>query len=358
MSKDYYQILGLKRDASADEIRRAFHRLAHKYHPDKKGGDESKFKEVNEAYQVLSDARKRQSYDNFGRAGGDSNFSAQGEPAGGWDFSGFDPGQGFQFDLSDLFGEFFGGSPRGGRRRTRRGRDISVDIQIPFGEAVFGNERTLLITKIGQCDNCAGSGAEPGSNKRQCDTCNGRGKIHETSRSFLGSFSAVRECEVCNGSGEVPERRCAVCGGHGVVRKNEEIKVTIPPGITDGEMIRLVGRGEAAPKGVAGDLYVKVHVERHPVFRREGDNLAMDLNVKLSDAVLGAEQELKTLDGQVKVKIPEGISSGEILRVKGRGVPLAPGRRGDLHIHIKIKTPDKLSKKARQLVEDLKKEGL
>jgi len=357
MSKDYYQILGVARGATSDDIKKAFHKLAHKYHPDKKGGDESKFKEVNEAYQVLSDARKRQAYDNYGQAGGDG-FSAPGGPAG-WDFGGFDTaGQAFQFDLGDLFGEFFGGSPRGGRHRPRRGRDISVDIQIPFAEAAFGSERTLLITKIGQCDHCAGSGAEPGSNKRQCATCNGRGQIRETRRSLLGSFSATRECEVCNGSGEVPERRCAACGGHGVLRKNEEIKVTIPPGITDGEMIRLVGRGEAAPKGVAGDLYVKVHVERHQVFRREDDNLVMDLNVKLSDAILGAEHELKTLDGQVTVKVPAGISSGEILRVKGRGVPTGPGRRGDLHINIKIKTPEKLSKKAQKIVEDLRAEGL
>ncbi len=374
MAKDYYQILGVERGATSDDIKKAFHKLAHKYHPDKKGGDEGKFKEVNEAYQVLSNSRKRQAYDHYGQAGGDG-FSAPGGPAS-WDFGGFSApgaapaggqgpasgwdsaGQAFQFDLGDLFGEFFGGSPRGGRRRTRRGRDISVDIQIPFAEAVFGSERTLLITKIGQCDNCAGKGAEPGSSKRPCVTCNGRGQVNETRRSLLGSFSAVRECEVCWGAGEVPEHRCATCGGHGVMRKNEEIKVTIPFGVTDGEMIRLAGRGEAAPRGVSGDLYVKVHVERHPVFRREGDNLAMNLNVKLSDAILGAEQELKTLDGQVKVKIPEGISSGEILRVKGRGVPTGPGRRGDLYIHIKVKTPEKLSKKARQIVEDLREEGL
>lgn len=356
MAKDYYQILGVERGATSDDIKKAFHKLAHKYHPDKKGGDESKFKEVNEAYQILSDERKRQAYDTYGDSTG-ADFSAAGGPAGGWDFSGFETGgQGFQFDIGDLFGEFFGGGSRG--RRSRRGRDISVDIQIPFVEAIFGSERTVLITKIGVCDHCRGNGAEPGSGKRRCDGCNGRGKIHETRRSLLGSFSAARECEVCNGSGEVPEKRCHDCGGSGVVRKNEEVKIATPPGVNDGEMIRLTGRGEAAPRGTAGDLYVKVHVERHPVFRRDGDNLVTDLPIKLTDAVLGAEQELKTLDGQLKVKIPEGISSGEILRVKGRGVPTGPGRRGDLYIHIKIKTPDKLSKKARQLVEDLRKEGL
>lgn len=368
MSKDYYQVLGINKNATPEEVRKAFHKLAHKYHPDKKGGDENKFKEVNEAYQILSDERKRQVYDNYGEAGTDSG-SAQGGPGWGWDFSGFSAtggpasgwetgqGAGAQFDFSDLFSEFFGGG-QSGRRRARRGRDISVDIQIPFAEAIFGSERNLLITKIGQCEPCAGTGAAVGSSKRKCEACNGRGQIRETRRSLLGSVSAVRTCDACNGVGEVPEKRCANCGGFGVLKKNEEIKVAIPPGVNDGEMIRLTGCGEAAAHGTAGDLYVKVHVDKHPTFKREGDNLTMDLPIKLSDAILGIEHEIKTLDGQIKVKVPEAVSSGEILRVKGKGVPLSPGRRGDLYIHIKVKTPDKLSKKARQLVEDLRAEGL
>ncbi|MEK7584989.1 MAG: molecular chaperone DnaJ [Patescibacteria group bacterium] len=355
MAKNYYDILGLKQGATADEIKKAFHKLAHKYHPDKKGGDEGKFKEVNEAYQILSDDRKRQAYDTYGEAGA-NGFGGAGNN-GAWDFGGGANGQDFQFDLGDLFGEFFGGG-RGAGRRSRRGRDISVDIQIPFAESVFGTERNLLITKIGSCDHCQGSGAEPNSKSKTCSSCNGQGKIHETRRSLLGSFSAMRECDACFGTGQVPETRCGTCSGHGVVRKNEEIKVTIPPGVNDGEMIRLSGRGEAAPRGVAGDLYVKVHVEKHPTFRREGDNLALDINVKLSDALLGAEYDIKTLDGALKVKIPAGVSSGEILRVKNRGIPMAANRRGDLYIHLKIKTPDKLSKKARKLIEDLQTEGL
>ena len=359
MSKDYYQVLGITKNASPEEVQKAFHKLAHKYHPDKKGGDESKFKEVNEAYQILSDEQKRQAYDTYGESGGGSS-SAQSGPGWGWDFSGFSDqaGQGgAQFDFSDLFSEFFGGGQSGGRR-TRRGRDISVDIQIPFAEAVFGSERNLLITKVGQCDHCNGIGAEVGSSKKKCETCNGRGQIRETRRSLLGAVSAVRNCEICNGVGEVPEKRCASCGGYGVLKKNEEIKVAIPPGVNDGEMIRLTGRGEAAAHGTTGDLYVKVHVDKHPTFRREGEHLAMDLSVKLSDAILGTEHEIKTLDGQIKVKVPEGVSSGEILRVKGKGVPLSPSRRGDLYIHLKVKTPEKLSKKARQLVADLHAEGL
>ncbi|MEK7208855.1 MAG: molecular chaperone DnaJ [Patescibacteria group bacterium] len=360
MAKDYYEILGLTRNATSEEVRKAFHKLAHKYHPDKKGGDESKFKEVNEAYQILSDERKRQAYDHYGEAGSTGGWAGQNAGAGDWqfDFSGFDAaGQGTQFDLGDLFSEFFGGE-RDGRRRQRRGRDISVDIQISFAEAVFGSERNLLISKIGQCERCNGTGAETGSTRRQCEACNGRGQIRETRRSLLGSISAVRTCEKCNGVGERPEKNCAVCGGPGVLKKNEEIKVTIPAGVNDGEMIRLSGRGEAAAHGTFGDLYIKVHVEKHPIFRREGEQLAMDLSIKLSDAILGAEQEIKVLDGQIKIKIPEGVSSGEILRVKGRGVPIGPGRRGDLYIHLKVKTPEKISKKARKLVEDLRIEGL
>ncbi|MEK7138306.1 MAG: molecular chaperone DnaJ [Patescibacteria group bacterium] len=357
MARDYYQVLGLGREASTEDIKKAFHRLAHKYHPDKKGGDEAKFKEVNEAYQILSDQRKRQAYDTYGEAGA-TGAGMGGGANGAWnfDFGGENNGQGFQFDLGDLFGEFFGGNRRQPGRR--RGRDISVDIQIPFVEAIFGNERTILITKIGVCTQCSGSGAAVGSSKVKCTNCNGQGKIHENRRSLLGSFATVRDCENCNGTGEVPDKRCPECHGQGVARRNEEIKVSIPTGINDGEMIRLSGRGEAAPRGTPGDLYIKVHVEKHPIFRREGDNLVTDLAVKLTEAILGTEYDLKTLDGQLKIKIPAGISSGEILRVKGRGVPIGTNRRGDLYVHIKVKTPDKLSKKARKLVEELGGEGL
>lgn len=362
MAKDYYQILGVERGASKDDIKKAFHRLAHKYHPDKKGGDESKFKEINEAFQILSDDRKRTAYDQFGDAAAAGDFSAENGPAAGWDFSGFAGANGangggdFQFDLGDLFGDFFGAG-RGGRK-IRRGRDISVDIQIAFAEAVFGTERQLLINKIGNCEHCGATGAEPGSKTTKCDSCNGRGKINETRRSFLGTFTTLRDCPTCQGAGEVPEKRCADCLGHGVLKKAEEVKIAVPAGIEDGEMIRLTSRGEAVPRGVAGDLYVRVHVETHPLFRRDGVNLIMDLPIKISDALLGAEYPIETLDGNLKLKIPEGISHGEILRVKNRGIPARGGRRGDLLVKVVIKTANKLSKKARGLVEELKKEGV
>ena len=366
--KDYYNVLGLNHNASTDEIKRAFHKLAHKYHPDKKGGDEAKFKEINEAYQVLSDERKRRAYDTHGASWNGDGGS--GPAAGGWDFGDFagfsaESAQGGAgWDLGDLFGEFFAGGGSDGRRGGRRGRDISVDIQIPFVDAIFGSERTILLSKVGVCEHCRGTGSEPGAAVKKCDICNGRGKIHETRRSFLGAFTAVRECGTCLGRGEVPEKRCAICSGHGVAKRNEEIRITIPAGITDGEMIRMTGRGEAVPlrgggvRGTPGELYVKVHVERHSTFRREGDNLTMTLSVKLSDALLGAEYKIDTLDGGLTVKIPEGVSPGEILRVKGRGVPTGPSRRGDLHLKVAIKIPPKLSRKAQKLIEDLRAEGL
>jgi len=359
-NKDYYEVLGLEHNASTDDIKKAFHKLAHRYHPDKKGGDESKFKEINEAYQVLSDERKRRAYDTHG-ASWNSGDSGSSQGGGGWDFSDFTapagPGQGFQFDLGDLFGEFFNGG-RAGATRARRGRDISVDIQIPFADSIFGSERTVLISKVGVCDRCQGTGAEPGAAMKKCATCNGQGKVHETRRSFLGAFASVRECNNCLGRGEVPEHRCSVCGGHGVVKRNEEIRIAIPAGIQDGEMIRMTGRGEAVPRGTAGDLYVKVHVERHKIFQRDGENLVMKLSVKLSDALLGAEYKVETLDGPINVKIPEGVSPGEILRVRGRGVPISASRRGDLYLKVSINLPPKLSRKAQKLIEDLRAEGL
>lgn len=355
MPKNYYDILGVGKQASKEEIKKAFHKLAHKYHPDKKGGDETKFKEVSEAYQILSDESKRRQYDAYGSNG---NFSAGG-PASGWDFSNFSGANGadFEFDLGDIFGDFFGGGR--GARQARRGRDISVDIQVNFSESIFGTERKVLINKIGLCDTCSGSGAAAGAAQKTCTTCAGKGKIHETRRSFLGTFSVARECEVCHGSGKIPEKACTTCSGRGVLKKTEEIKIVIPSGIEDGEMIRLANKGEAvAQGGVAGDLYVRVHVEKHKFFRRDGQNLMMDLPVRLTDALLGTELTIETLDGQVKVKIPAGVAYGETIRVAGRGVPAQTGRRGDLLIRVIIQIPTKLSKNAKRVVEELKGEGI
>ncbi|MBU1046286.1 molecular chaperone DnaJ [Patescibacteria group bacterium] len=351
MNKDYYKILGVDKKASKTDIKKAFHKLAHKYHPDKKDGDEAKFKEASEAYSVLSDDRKRSEYDTYGQS-----FGGNGAPQGGFGgFSGFGQGaQGFDFDLGDIFGDIFGG--RG--QRQKRGSDISVDIEISFAEAVFGIERKIVLTKNSTCSVCKGTGAKEGSAMETCSTCNGQGKVHETKQSFLGSFSTVRTCEKCQGKGKIPKEKCKECRGDGIARKQEEFKIKIPAGINNGEMIRLTGAGEAIPDGVPGDLYIKIHVTPHKIFKKQGVDLTMDLGVKLTDALLGAEYNVETLDGKIEIKIPKGVTHGEILRVKEKGVPITDRKRGNLLITLNIKLPTKLSRKAKQLVEELKNEGV
>ena len=358
MAKNYYETLGVNKSASKDEIKKAFYKLAHKYHPDKKEGNEAKFKEVNEAYQVLSDDGKRSKYDQFGSADAEG-FGGSQSGFEGFDFSGFQNGDAdFDFgNLNDIFSDFFGGG-MGGRREVRRGRDISIEVQISFSDAVFGTDRKILITKTSTCSTCSGSGAKTGSKMETCKHCNGQGKIHETKRSFLGTISSTKTCEVCLGSGEVPKELCEKCKGKGVLRQEEEISIVIPAGIRDGEMIRMTGMGEAVSKGTGGDLYIKINVAPHPVFKRDGNDLVMTLNLKLSDALLGTEYPIETLDGEIKVTIPEGVSVNEILRVRGKGVPISKNKRGDILIKLNIKLPSKISRSSRALIEQLKKEGI
>ena len=358
--KDYYETLGVNKGASKDEIKKAFYKLAHKYHPDKKEGDEKKFKQVNEAYQVLSDDAKRSKYDQFGSADGADfgGFSTQGGPASGWDFSGFQNGSAeFDFgDLNDIFSDFFGGG--GGRREARRGRDISTEVQISFSDSIFCTNRKILITKTSSCLSCHGSGAKAGAGIAACRTCNGQGKIRESKRTIFGNIASTKVCEVCLGAGEVPKEICESCKGKGVQRREEEVSIVIPAGIRDGEMIRMTGFGEAVSKGTTGDLYIKVNVVPHAVFKRDGHDLIMNLNLKLSEALLGIEYPIQTLDGEIKVTIPEGVSINEILRVRGKGVPISKSKRGDLLIKLNIKLPSKISRKSRELIEELKKEGI
>ena len=366
MSKDYYKILGVNKGASKDEIKKAFYKLAHKYHPDKKEGNEAKFKEMNEAYQVLSDDAKRSKYDQFGSGFENmQNSSAQGfgssqQGFGGFDFSGFQNGNAdFDFgNLNDIFSDFFSGSGMGGRREVRRGRDISTEIQISFSESVFGTSRKILITKNSTCFTCNGTGAKPGTRMETCKYCNGQGKIREAKRTILGTISSTKTCEECLGSGEVPKEKCETCKGKGILRREEEISINIPAGIHDGEMVRMTGGGEAITKGTAGDLYIKINVTPHPIFKREGNDLVMNLNLKLSDALLGIKYPIQTLDGEIEVTIPEGVSINEILRVRGKGVPIGKNKRGDLLIKLNIKLPSKISRKAREVIEELKKEGI
>ena len=358
--KDYYQILGLKKGASKDEVKKAFRKLAAQYHPDKKTGDEAKYKELTEAYAVLGDDKKKAEYDSYGHAfNGGAGAGAQGSGGFSWaDFAGqggFNSQQGFEFDLGDIFENFgFGG---GRQQRPARGRDVSIEINLPFKDAVFGTTRKILITKNSLCTECTGSGAKKGSEVVSCTTCAGHGKIRESRQSIMGNFTTVRECNICLGKGQVPKERCPHCAGSGVRRAQEEIEVRVPAGIENGEVIRMTGRGEAMPGGQPGDLYIKVGVESHRTIKRDGNTLVSNLSVKLSDALLGNSYEVETLDGLVEVKVPAGITHGELIRVKDKGVPSERGR-GDFVIKVSVAIPKKLSKKAEQLVQSLREEGI
>lgn len=354
MAKDYYSILGVQKNASKDEIKKAFRKMAHQYHPDKSGGNADKFKEASEAYAILSDDQKRSQYDTYGQAFNGQAAGASGGPWGGFegfDFSGFQNAEGF--DLGDIFGEFFGGR----RTRAKRGRDISIDVELPFEESIFGGERTIILNKISECSVCKGSGAKAGTEKVECKICNGKCKIHELKKSFFGSFEMTRVCDECSGMGKVPKEKCQACDGQGVYKKEESIDIKIPQGIDNGEMIRLSGVGEAVAHGTAGDLYIKVHVRKHKIFHKDGFDLVMGLDVKVTDAILGSIYQIETLDGKMALEIPAGSNSGEILRIRGKGVP--QGRhRGDILIHLNVRIPKKISKLAREAIEKLKEEGI
>jgi len=360
MSSDYYQVLGVDKKASKDDVKKAFRKLAHKYHPDKQGGDEKKFKEISEAYAVLSDDKKRAEYDAYGRV-----FQGGGNAGGagfeGFDFSqfgGFGGAQGFDINIDDLFGGFsdiFGG----GRAREKRGRDISIDIELTFKESVFGVERRVLLTKDSDCTRCAGSGAEPGTKTKTCPTCNGKGQVVESQRSPFGTFSVSRICDTCHGKKQVPEKACSTCKGRGVERKEEEIVIAVPAGIDNGQVIRMSQMGEAVSGGKPGDLYIKVHVAADKNFRKEGLNIVTEMPVKITDALLGADYTLDTLDGPATVTVPPLRSTDEILRVKGKGVPTGQSnRRGDLLIRVRVEFPHKISKNSEELLKKLKEEGI
>ena len=348
--KDYYQILGVSKNASEEDIKKAFRTLAHKYHPDKQGGDANKFKEVSEAYSILSDKKRRAEYDSGGASFSGNANPFQGAGFGNFDFSQFEDVFG-EFGFGDVFGDVFGAG-------NRRGRDISIAVEIPFEDSVFGTERRVLIQKTSLCGTCSGSGGKKGSEIITCKTCNGKGRIRESRRSFFGTISAARSCETCGGTGTLAKELCASCRGKGVLRKEEEIRVVVPPGIENGEIIRLSGQGETAQKGLAGDLYVKIQVRSHKSMRKDGVNLATEMSIKLTDALLGISREIETLDGKITVSVPSGVADGEILRVRGKGIPYDKGKRGDLMVRVSVSMPRKLSRRARELVEKLKEEDI
>lgn len=364
MAKDYYKILGIEKGASADEIKKAFRKLAHKHHPDKQGGDEEKFKEVNEAYQVLGDEKKRQQYDQFG-----ADFASQGGFGGGasWeDFMNASRGQGggfgnFDFggaDMGDIFGEMFGfGGGRRGRQQ-KQGRDVQVDIELSFHDAAFGITKEIRLNKNNACDVCDGSGAEPGSKMNTCNVCQGQGQVREVQRTIFGAMQTAVTCKQCQGSGQIPEKKCKHCGGDGVIKSESTYSVKIPAGIDDGQSIRLSGKGEYAGAGsVPGDLYVRVHVKQDDRFERDGNDIYSEAHISFPQAVLGDKIDIDTLDGTKKLVIPAGTQSHQQFRLKGQGVPYVQGSgRGDQYIKVIVDVPKSPSRKAKKLIEELRDE--
>lgn len=353
MSKrDYYDILGIGKSASADEIKKAFRKAAVKFHPDKQGGDEAKFKEANEAYEVLSNPEKRQRYDQFGHAGVGGGASGGGNPfggAGGYQY------QNVNFDdlgLGDIFGQFFGGGGGSDRRRTRRGQDLQVGVNLSFEDAIFGVEKTIELNTEDVCKRCKGDGAEIGYNLRDCTTCHGTGQINRAMNTIFGQIQQTAECTTCSGRGKIPEKACSACHGKGVVRDSQELKLKIPAGIDDGATIRLNGRGQAVQGGEKGDLYVSVKVKPHKKFTREGNLIISSEKIDMVTAALGGEVEVDTVDGEITMKIPAGTQGGTDFKLPHHGAPnLRSGNRGDHIVTIYVETPTKLSKKQRELLE-------
>ena len=351
--RDYYEVLGVSKGASEDELKKAYRRLAKKYHPDLNHGDkaaEASFKEVNEAYEVLSDKDKRARYDQFGHAGVDPNFNPNGGGFGG--FGGFtDMGD---IDLGDLFGSFFGGGFGGGggsrRNAPQKGETVRAGVTITFEEAAFGCEKEVTVSRTEQCDVCKGTGCAPGTTAEICPDCHGSGTVRIQRGGGGFSFSTTTSCPKCRGTGKIIHQPCKTCGGGGTVRKQKKLAVTIPAGIDDGQAVSLRGQGGAGRNGgPAGDLLIGVTVKPHPIFRREGTSVYMDQPVSFVQAALGAELEIPTLDGKVKWTLPEGTQPGTTFRLNGKGIPGLGGRgRGNQYVTVKVQVPTNLNKEQKE----------
>jgi molecular chaperone DnaJ len=343
VSKDYYKILGVERGASQDEIKKAFRKLAHEHHPDK-GGNEAKFKEINEAYQALGDADKRARYDQFGSADGPQGFGGGGFP-GGFDPNAFG-------DLGDLFGSFFGGGS-GRSSRQAKGDDIETELFLTFKESIFGVSKEITLHKTGSCARCGGQGAEPGTKLKTCDTCQGKGFTIANQRTMLGTVQMRVACTACAGRGEKPEKPCTDCQGEGVTRGRKTLRIDVPAGVEDGMQMRVRGEGESlGAQGQPGDLYVRLRVPPDPRFVRQGTTLYVRKNIGFTQAALGDTVQVDTVDGPVSMKIPPGTQSGEELRLRGKGVPGNRGR-GDQIVIVQVVTPTKVDKHMRQALEEL-----
>lgn len=365
MAKDPYKILGVERSASEQEIKQAYRKLSKELHPDKHKGDKSKedsFKEVNQAYEILSDPKKKQMYDQFGNADAGAGFGGGGG-FGGFDFSGFQGGAGgfdpSQFEgLGDLFETFFGSS--GGRRPRRNdgnGRDIEIEMTIPFEAAVTGMEREVTFTTQVQCADCNGGGGEKGSGMVTCKECDGKGSVVRQTRSLFGTIQQNAICPTCHGSGKVPEKPCKQCNGEGRRQDRKSVKVRVPAGIDDGQSLKITGEGEAGRNGApAGALFVRMRVQPDERFVRDGDDIRTMLDLSVIDAALGTTVDVDTVQGTSSMTIPAGTQPGQVLRVKGKGMPvLNTSRHGDHYVTISVAVPSKLSKEEKKLFEELKK---
>jgi molecular chaperone DnaJ len=361
--RDYYEVLGVKKEASTEEIKKSYRKLAHEYHPDKGTGDATKFKEINEAYQTLSDPQKRKAYDQFGHAGP----TMGGGGAGGFDWSqyqgGFGGGQGFNINmedfggLGDIFEMFTGGAGRQSRQR-QKGADIEASISIDFMDAVKGTERDITLDKYDVCDRCDGTGAEKGSSTKTCPTCHGSGQVRHEQQTMFGVFAQTAVCETCHGTGKVPEKPCEKCKGVGRIKERKPFKVKIPAGIDNGQSIRITGKGEAGPAGVPpGDLYLTVMVKSDSRFKREGMNIYSEAEISFPEAALGTTADIETVEGKVKLNIPAGTQSGRIFKLTDRGITdVNSERKGDHLITIIVKTPTKLTRKQKELLTEFEED--
>lgn len=353
--KNYYKTLGVEKNASAEEIKKAFRKLAHEHHPDKTGGDDKHFKEISEAYQVLGNAEKRQQYDQFGSTFEDMN-GGQGFGQGFHGFQGFN--QADFGDIGDILGSMFGGG-RSHTREQSRGKDIEKDISLEFKESIFGVNKIVELYRHVSCDRCNGNGAEPGSKISDCASCHGSGEIKAVQRTVFGNFETRAVCNDCHGLGKKPEKPCIRCHGSGITRDLNKLEIKIPAGSDDGAVLRVRGEGEtAAYGGASGDLYLHLHIKYDPRWQRQGSDIVSSQKINFSTAALGGTVKVETVDGPVELKIPAGTQADSVFSLRGKGIPsVRRGGRGDHLVKITIDVPKKLSKKQKQLLEQFEEES-
>lgn len=357
--KDYYKILGINKNASDDDIKQAYRKLAHQYHPDRPTGDEGKFKEINEAYQILSNQEKRSQYDRFGQTSDGAGFNPFGGQNGSWEFGfeGFNPED--LGNMGDLFDTFFEGLGMKRRKTYYRGSDLEIGLEVSLEEAFQGAEKAIVFNTFMPCDECKGVGHFADAGFTNCSTCGGQGEIRETRSSFFGNFSQIRRCTKCLGNGQIPNKVCAACSSKGRVKSQKTAKITLTAGVRNGQIIKVAGAGEAGEQGAAaGDLYIRLATKPHPAFSVKDNDLIMEKEISILDAVAGNKIKINTISGQeIDVEIPSQSNLNQELKIPGEGMPhFGKRKRGDLYIKLNVKTPKKLSHKAKRLLDDLRGE--